>query len=257
MMNPPVKAAREEGLAINQISQLSDRICTELLHELKEGVYRDAVKLPPEVEIAAALGVSRTVLRDALAALEREGFISRKHGVGTIVNRHVLAVRTRMDLEEEFLSMIATAGKKPRQKWARVAFCPAPEETAACLGLESGAPVVQVSRLILADGVPAIYCIDRFAQRLISAESYDVRVLQEPIFNFLKAFCGTDVYMDLTEVMAISASEELAGYLDLPVGAPVLHMNEVGYDFRGRPVLSSLEYYRNGALHHTVLRKKI
>ena len=28
-------------------------------------------------------------LRDILASLEREGFITRRHGVGTIINRHV------------------------------------------------------------------------------------------------------------------------------------------------------------------------
>ena len=82
---------------MEQNTSLASRIRKELLQELVSGIYQEAVRLPPEVEIAARLGVSRTALRDALATLEQEGFISRRKGVGTIINRHVLAVKTRME----------------------------------------------------------------------------------------------------------------------------------------------------------------
>ena len=36
---------------------------------------------------------------DCLSTLEQEGFISRKHGIGTIINQHVLDVKVRLDLE--------------------------------------------------------------------------------------------------------------------------------------------------------------
>ncbi len=50
-------------------------------------------------------------MRDCLSTLEREGFISRKHGIErTIINQHVLDVKVRLDLEEEFLDMIRSAG---------------------------------------------------------------------------------------------------------------------------------------------------
>ena len=55
----------------------------------------------------------------------------------------------------------------------------------------------------------------------------------------------------------MEASPEAARQLQVPVGSPLLHMDETGYDFWGRPVLHSMEYYRDRALRHTVLRKKI
>ena len=63
--------------------------------------------------------------------------------------------------------------------------------------------------------------------------------------------------MDLTEVRAVAATKEIADALEVPLSSPVLHMNEIGYDFRGNPVLYSHEYYKDRVLNHTVLRKKI
>ena len=58
--------------------------------------------------------------------------------------------------------------------------------------------------------------------------------------------------------LAELAAEGLpARALDVPPGTPLLHMDELGYDLRGHPVLHSDEYYADGILRHTVLRKKI
>ena len=45
---------------------ISDRIVASLLEELRTGRYARADRLPAEVDLAAELGVSRTVIRDAL-----------------------------------------------------------------------------------------------------------------------------------------------------------------------------------------------
>ena len=46
---------------------ISDRVVAALLQELRTGRYADADRLPAEVDLAAQLGVSRTVIRDALS----------------------------------------------------------------------------------------------------------------------------------------------------------------------------------------------
>ena len=58
-----------------------------LIDAMKTGQYANCRQLPSEKELAEKLNVSRTMLRDVLAALEREGLITRRHGVGTIINR--------------------------------------------------------------------------------------------------------------------------------------------------------------------------
>ena len=63
--------------------------------------------------------------------------------------------------------------------------------------------------------------------------------------------------MDLTEVKAVPAEQEVAHCFQVPKGTPLLFMDEVGYNFKGIPVLHSSEYYNNGIITHMVLRKKI
>ena len=80
-------------------------IRAQLLADMKSGIYADCERLPRESVLAEILGISRTQLRDILASLEREGFITRRHGVGTIINRHVLDAQTRIDIEVELPSI--------------------------------------------------------------------------------------------------------------------------------------------------------
>ena len=81
----------------------------KLLDEMKNGRFAQCDRLPRETELAELLGISRTQLRDTLSELEREGYITRRHGVGTCINRHVLAVKNRMDIEAEFSKLYAAA----------------------------------------------------------------------------------------------------------------------------------------------------
>ncbi|MEG0779760.1 MAG: GntR family transcriptional regulator, partial [Oscillospiraceae bacterium] len=228
-----------------------------ILYEICSGIYCLDKRLPPELEIARYLGVSRTVIRDCLSILEREGFISRKQGVGTIINRHVIHVETRMDLEQEFLDMIESTGRQAAIAFTQSEELPADAQMAEQLHVRLGDPILVVRRLITADGVSAIYCIDHIAGQLVAETDYDKSELNAPIFYFLDKRCHEEVYMDLTEVRAIGAEGEVAHALAVPPGSPLLYMDEVGYNFKGDPVLYSREYYRDGILKHTVLRKKI
>lgn len=58
---------------MDQGLQLSEEVTRRLLEEIRYGRYQDMKKLPPEVELAGQLGVSRTLLRDCLAILEPGG----------------------------------------------------------------------------------------------------------------------------------------------------------------------------------------
>ena len=77
------------------------------------------------------------------------------------------------------------------------------------------------------------------------------------VFDFLQKVCGVKAYMDLTEMQAVVADEKLSALLQVPVGTPLLNMEEVDYDIEGNRVFYSSEFFVNGLIQHTVLRKKI
>lgn len=234
----------------------SKTIRAQLLSAMKDGEYAACERLPRESVLAEMLGISRTQLRDILASLEREGFITRRHGVGTIINRHVLNVRFRMDIEVEFLDMIRQNGKKPAVAYVRVSDGVADAKIAGQLHLSEGAPIVRVSRLVTADGVPAIYCEDVVAKALVRGTA-TVRDYKLPFFHFLQQFCHTAPYLDLTDVRPAVADAALSEIFQVPMGTPLLNMDEVDYDIDGKPVFCSNEYFADGIFRHTVLRKKL
>lgn len=228
----------------------------QLLASMTEGEYAQCERLPRESVLSEKLGISRTQLRDILAALEREGFITRRHGVGTIINHYVLNARTRMDIEVEFLDMIRQSGCSPAVSSVQVSESFADEKTAVQLQIAEGDPVIRVSRLCTADGKPAIYCEDLIPKALVKRE-YTLSDLRLPIFHFLQQFCGVSAYLDLTDLKPIVADAALSELLQIPVGAPLLHMDEVDYDIDGNPVFCSKEFFVDGIFRHTVLRKKL
>jgi DNA-binding FadR family transcriptional regulator len=58
-----------------------DRIGADIIN----GKLRPGARLPTEQEMMAALGVSRTVVREAVAALRAEGLVTTRQGVGAFV----------------------------------------------------------------------------------------------------------------------------------------------------------------------------
>jgi len=56
-----------------------------LLGQIVSGEYEEGELLPPEVELAAGLGVSRGVVREVIRALEERGVVSVRHGSGARV----------------------------------------------------------------------------------------------------------------------------------------------------------------------------
>ena len=232
-------------------------IRSRLLYEMRQGLFAASRRLPPENELCALLGVSRTQLRDSLAQLDREGFISRCHGVGTIINRHVLDIHTRMDIEVEFMDMVREAGFTPEAHVLGAAVEPAGCEVAEKLQVAEGKPCLHIGKLVTADGRGAIYCQDIIDCEKIRDNSYSDEVFVQPVFYFLQRFCGLDPMMDVTSVRAVAADAKLGEILGVPAGEPLLYMDEVDYDRDGLPILYARQYYVDGVIRHSLVRKKL
>ncbi|MFD4672405.1 GntR family transcriptional regulator [Lentzea sp. NPDC058450] len=62
-----------------------DRIAADLREQILTGQLGPGERVRAEEELVGEYGVSRNTLRQALAALESEGLIVRRHGIGTFV----------------------------------------------------------------------------------------------------------------------------------------------------------------------------
>jgi Transcriptional regulators len=63
----------------------SQQLVTDLLEMIQEGVVRPGTRLPTEAELTERFGVSRTVVREAIAQLRSDGIVRSSQGRGTFV----------------------------------------------------------------------------------------------------------------------------------------------------------------------------
>lgn len=79
--NPQVPLGRRIARA-----STTTAIAHELLHYLRSGTFSPGERLPPENQLARDLGVSRSAVREALAALDMLGIIVTRQGSGSYFN---------------------------------------------------------------------------------------------------------------------------------------------------------------------------
>src|SRR6476620_9200253 len=87
---------------------LTDAVQQELRSAITNGTYRPGSQLPTEAELCEMLGVSRTVVREALRGLEDDGLVVRRHGVGTFVRNHPII--KNLNFNFGITEMIESAG---------------------------------------------------------------------------------------------------------------------------------------------------
>ena len=71
--------------AVARPQSLADEAYRQLLMQLEMGLWQVGSKLPPEMALADSLGVSRPVVREALARLKADGRIETRQGSGAVV----------------------------------------------------------------------------------------------------------------------------------------------------------------------------
>jgi GntR family transcriptional repressor for pyruvate dehydrogenase complex len=70
-----------------QATHLRERAVAQIRDRIERGALKVGDRLPSERELTVLLGVSRTVVREAIRALESVGIIEVRHGRGAFVRR--------------------------------------------------------------------------------------------------------------------------------------------------------------------------
>lgn len=86
-MAAPASVREHWGQVADQVGVLkSDRVVAVLERQILSGTLPAGTVLPNEAELSETLGVSRTVLRDAVRALVARGLLTVRQGRGTVVS---------------------------------------------------------------------------------------------------------------------------------------------------------------------------
>src|SRR5712672_943199 len=89
MLSRPARKPKENRLAalrpLTAPRRLTHELVERLTAEIVSGKLPPGARLPTEQEMIAATGVSRTVVREAVAALRAEGLVVTRQGAGAFV----------------------------------------------------------------------------------------------------------------------------------------------------------------------------
>jgi len=235
-------------MTINEVpnmggSTISNKLINKLIKELKSGMFSGADRLPSELELAEQFGVSRTVIRDALGTLEREGFIERGRGIGTIVHRNVVNMVNRFDLKYEYNLLVQNMGYKPGVDNVKLSERQADEDLAEKLDLDVGDTVIVCEKRILANEKPVIYSFDHFPKKLFIDLDLKKMDWSRPVFDLLEEYCEIKVDTDITYIKPTNGTPHIRKMLELKCDEALLLLDEMGYYKLSKTILHSYGFY--------------
>lgn len=211
-----------------------------LREQIAEGQFADG-RLPVELELARQFGASRITLRKALDRLVNEGTITRRRGSGSFVQQMPQEPR-KTKRGGGLLEDIINLGLKSKAKVLELNEISAPAEIASLLELPTGAPVLKVIRLRSYQGKPLCHMTTYVPQALAQYLKAS-RLESKPMLTLLED-AGVLVDSAGQTVSARLADSKVAQLLDLDVGAPLLFVQRIVRDVKGKPVQLLRGLYR-------------
>lgn len=243
-----LKSAKAERKTLTEIAQ------HELRQAITSGTFRPGTQLPTESELCEMLGVSRTVVREALRVLEEDGLVSRRQGVGTFVRNQ--SILKNLNFNYGITEMIESAGRKSGTSHLAIRKETADPETAEQLRVPIATPVITVERVRTADGRPVVYSLDTFTEELSQRANFDPELLRTAsIYNILQANLGQVVEYGIARLLPIQAPGEVAEKLQLPPNALTLYIVQTDYSSDDEPLVYSCEYHLPDAFDFLVWRR--
>jgi len=215
-------------MKINTNSQLPLHVqikdCLE--DEIRQGNFEG--KIPSERELMDIFSVSRTTVREAVAALEREGVVEKRHGKGTFI--------TLRPIQEQWLGNISTfsdtikrAGMKPGAKLLSKGIKSSSKFISDKFG---GREFYEIERLRSANGV--IVAIERKCFEVeigLKLASYDLN--DANIYKLLEFNIGITPWTAEEFITSNKPSAEDAALLDIPKSSSVLTVERSTRDPNG------------------------
>lgn len=215
----------------------------EILRELVlQGDLKPGDRIDGEHALCQRYGVSRPVVRHALADLQRENVIDRVQGRGTFV----APVRTSQSLVQSLNGLyddVKALGRQLRSEVRTFDLQPADGEIAARLQIPLESPVVLLERLRFIDDEPWVFTISHVPHDL-APDLMDQDLRTGSLYHLLQDRYGLEIASSRRVVEAHRADAALARDLQISAGSPVLKLTTVTSGADGRPIETFVAYHR-------------
>jgi GntR family transcriptional regulator len=227
-----------------------------LLRYIDENVVGGRNKLPSEERLSKELGVSRITLRSALTELSQEGVIYRRHGLGTYVNTDVVELKHSFNPMLEFDRIIRSSGYSPRIDVVDIDSIIASDDYIDRLRLESGDRVKVMKKIVYADDIPSIFCMDIVSEKMIG-EGIGKSDYEKSVFKLIESTMNKHIVRGIAEISTVLSSQmlEFKDYVPFMSEKPMLLYEYVSYDDENTPVVYGKIFYDTSMVDFSITRK--
>ena len=189
-----------------------------LAERVEAGHYEPGTPLPAQRELVEEFDVSLMTVRQALQALEVDGLLETRHGVGTFVRRPSFSygLTGLRSLSQELVEQ----GIELSTEVLAASVVPAPADVAGRLGLPADAPVLAVERLRGTSTGPLVLQTS-YLTAAVGAR-IDVDALGDRSLYRLLEELGTPVRRASETIRAVALTDAEAASLDRSPGSPAL-----------------------------------
>jgi len=246
-----VRNARRALSAARAVPKLASRfaegvplylqIAERLLTQIESGDLKPGVRLPPERALSETLGVNRMTLRQALSKLETEGYLDRRQGSGTFVERP--KIERQAGRLVPFSRAMARRGYKPGARVVALEKQPASVTIAAKLRVPVSSSVYFVRRVRLINHEPVM--LETWwmpVKRFPRFERFDIT--RRSVYEIMETEYGVKVSRAQQSLEPAVASEYEARLLGIETGEPLMLEERLAFDGRGRPIDYGKDLYR-------------
>jgi GntR family transcriptional regulator len=243
-----------------QRSSLVDDTELALRAWLATGAHRQGDRLPPELELAGMLGVSRGTLRTALDRLEETGEITRRQGSGTYVGKAVrpTAFHEGLEVLRPYSELAERRGVALGVRDLEVAERRLGVEVAEVFGLDPEASALTITRTILADREPVAVMRDVVRPGVALPPERAVRSAIEAGAMVLDVLLGhgVPVAFAVTRVrpLMVTGRERVGRALGVQGATAVLELDEIMHLGSGEAVQHSSDTFAPGGIDLQVRR---
>lgn len=215
------------------------RIYEELRSRIRSGECKVGDAVEPQRQLAQRFEVSVMTVRQALTQLEHDGLIITRHGLGTFVS----APKVNWNRVTSFTEKMEALGLKASSRILDASIVKADLLQAELLRTRPKENLIKVERLRLADNKPVaievVHVLFSEFPELLNhrLESTSLtRVLAE---HYHVVITHTDETIE-----ARAAEKPIAGLLQLRARTPLIHLDQILFTVRNRPVVLASGWYR-------------
>ncbi len=239
---------------ITRSQSLADQLHKELLnwiHTNRTG--QNGGSLPSETEFAEMFSTSRATIREALARLERERLVIRRHGAGTFISPSFHKLSDTINELNDPLTMIKRQGTNASVEKLEYSLGPVSEDSCHTLEIKEGDLAVHLHIRYVSYGAPVATL-----KAVIPVLDFYVNNSSLPHFSGLAHFAsevsGWTATHSIANIQAAAAAEPIASLLHIPTGHPLMVMKELYLTDLGQPAFQSTLYILSDKVELNLLR---